>query len=126
MKERTVKKNDSDNRMDKFLSKAVPKLPKNLLYKYIRLKRIKLNGKRCEISTKLAEGDKVQLYINDEFFEGAGDDALDFMSAPDRLDIVYEDENILLIDKKCGPDIVYRDAPVRKERKKADNSGASA
>ena len=102
MKELTVNKNDSDKRMDKFLSKAVPKLPKNLLYKYIRLKRIKLNGKRCEISTKLAEGDKVQLYINDEFFEGAGDDALDFMSAPDRLDIVYEDENILLIDKKCG------------------------
>ena len=88
--------------MDKFLAKAVPALPKNLLYKYIRLKRIKLNGKRCEISTKLSEGDSVQLYINDEFFPEDRDAAHSFLNAPKEVEIVYEDENILLCDKPCG------------------------
>ena len=88
--------------MDKFLTKAVPALPKNLMYKYIRLKRIKLNGKRCEISTKLREGDSVQLYINDEFFPEKRDEAHRFLNAPKDIEIVYEDENILLCDKPCG------------------------
>lgn len=101
MKEFTINKNDSGQRVDKFLSKAVPKLPKNLLYKYIRLKRIKLNGKRCEISTRLKEGDSMQLYINDEFFECESGE-LGFLTAPAELDIVYEDENILLANKKSG------------------------
>ena len=101
MKEYTINKNDSGQRVDKFITKAVPKLPKNLLYKYIRLKRIKLNGKRCEISTKLKEGDVMQLYINDEFFESE-DNELSFLSAPADVDIVYEDENILLANKRSG------------------------
>lgn len=101
MKEFTINKNDAGQRMDKFITKAVPKLPKNLLYKYIRLKRIKLNGKRCEISSKLSEGDIVQMYINDEFFEESGSQ-LEFMSAPTKLDIVYEDGNVILCDKPCG------------------------
>ena len=102
MKELSINKNDAGQRMDKFIAKAVPRLPQNLMYKYIRLKRIKLNGKRCEISSRLNEGDKVQLYINDEFFEAESSDAPDFIHAPTALDIVYEDENILLVDKKCG------------------------
>ena len=72
MKEFTINKNDADQRMDKFLTKAVPALPKNLLYKYIRLKRIKLNGKRCEISSRLSEGDKVQLAIDSRVQSYAG------------------------------------------------------
>lgn len=67
MREFIINQNDAGQRVDKFLTKAVPKLPKNLLYKYLRLKRIKVNGKRCEISTRLACGDVMQLYINDEF-----------------------------------------------------------
>ena len=63
MKEFIINKNDSGQRVDKFITKAVPLLPKNLLYKYIRLKRIKVNKKRCEISTRLNEGDVMQLYI---------------------------------------------------------------
>ncbi|MBO5448877.1 MAG: RluA family pseudouridine synthase [Ruminococcus sp.] len=101
MKEFKINQNDADQRVDKFLTKAVPKLPKNLLYKYIRLKRIKVNGKRCEISTRLNAGDVMQLYINDEFFEGTSDKPA-FLSAPASLNIVYEDENIILCDKKCG------------------------
>ena len=102
MREFSINKNDAGQRMDKFLTKAVPALPKNLMYKYIRLKRIKLNGKRCEISTKLREGDSVQLYINDEFFPEKRDEAHRFLNAPKDIEIVYEDENILLCDKPCG------------------------
>lgn len=101
MKEFTINKNDSGQRVDKFLTKAVPLLPKNLLYKYIRLKRIKLNGKRCEISTRLNEGDIMQLYINDEFFERNNSNYA-FLKAPFSLSIVYEDDNIMLLDKKSG------------------------
>ena len=101
MKEFKINQNDANQRMDKFLTKAVPLLPKNLMYKYLRLKRIKLNGKKCEISSRLNEGDIVQLYINDEFFE-VNNDRPEFMSAPTTLNIVYEDENIILVDKKCG------------------------
>ena len=102
MREFSINKNDAGQRMDKFLTKAVPALPKNLMYKYIRLKRIKLNGKRCEISTKLSEGDNVQLYINDEFFPEKRDEAHRFLNAPKDIEIVYEDKNILLCDKPCG------------------------
>jgi 23S rRNA pseudouridine955/2504/2580 synthase len=100
MREFVINHNDSGQRADKFLQKAVPLLPKNLMYKYLRMKRIKLNGKRCEISTRLSDGDVMQLYIGDEFFEKDPDK--EFLSAPAVLNIVYEDENILLVDKKNG------------------------
>lgn len=107
LREFKINKNDSGQRVDKFIEKAVKNLPKNLLYKYIRTKRIKLNGKRCEISTRLEENDILQLYINDEFFEN-GSTEHDFLSVPSKIDIVYEDENILLVNKKCG-EVVHED-----------------
>ena len=93
--------NDAGQRLDKFISKAMPALPQSLMYKYIRLKRIKVDGKRAEISTRLKENDVVSAYINDEFFAEVAP-KYDFLSAPKKLDIVYEDENILLADKKQG------------------------
>ena len=63
MKTFLIGANDAGQRLDKFLTKAVPLLPQPLLYKYIRLKRIKRNKKRCEISTRLQEGDVLELYI---------------------------------------------------------------
>ena len=101
MREFVINRNDSGQRLDKFLTKAVKDLPQSLMYKYIRLKRIKLNGKRCAISDRLKEGDTVQLYINDEFFDGDSSKP-EFLKAPSSLDIVYEDENLLRCDKKCG------------------------
>ena len=101
MKSFSISKNDSGQRLDKFISKAVPNLPQALMYKYIRMKRIKVNGKRGEISYKLVQGDVIDMYINDEFFAPA-QDRYDFLSASKNLDIVYEDENILLLDKKVG------------------------
>lgn len=100
MKEFTINANDADQRLDKFVAKAVPKLPQSMMYKAIRNKRIKINGKRGEISARLKQGDTVQMYINDEFFDVAEEN--DFLSAPSVLNIVYEDENILLVDKKNG------------------------
>ncbi len=100
MKEFLINKNDSGQRVDKFIEKSVPLLPKSLMYKYIRTKRIKVGGKRCEISTRLCEGDVMQLYISDEFFETAPERV--FLSVPADISVVYEDENILLCDKKNG------------------------
>lgn len=101
MKSFSIKKNDAGQRLDKFITKACPKLPTSLMYRYIRTKHIKINGKRAEISTRLAEGDTVEAYINDEFFAPVRPH-YDFLSSPARLEIVYEDENILLADKPQG------------------------
>ena len=101
MKSFTVGKNDAGKRLDKFIQKTMPSLPASLMYKFIRTKHIKVNKKRAEISTKLCEGDVVEAWINDEFFV-LPDKKYDFLSAPSKLDIVYEDENILLVDKKQG------------------------
>lgn len=114
MKELIINGNDAGQRLDKFLTKAVPLLPQPLLYKSIRLKRIKCNGKRCEISTRLQEGDVLSLYLNDEFFASPEKDAsrsgeYAFLRAPQALSILYEDENILLADKKPGL-IVHEDS----------------
>ena len=102
MKEITIKPNDAGQRLDRFVGKAVPLLPESLLQKYIRLKRIKLNGKGTKRDTRLAVGDTLQLYINDEFFERPREENSYLKVGTPRLDIVYEDENILLADKKPG------------------------
>lgn len=101
MKSFIIEKNDANQRLDKYLTKSLPNLPKALMYKYIRIKRIKVNGKRAEISTRLNQGDIVDMYINDEFF-AQKETVYDFMSASKKIDIVYEDENILLLNKKVG------------------------
>lgn len=102
MKELTVGKNDAGQRLDRFVGKAVPLLPESLLQKYIRLKRIKLNGKGSKRDTRLNEGDVLSLYINDEFFEKPTERNSYLKVGAPRLNIVYEDENILLADKKPG------------------------
>lgn len=101
MKSFTIEKNDADQRLDKFIHKAVPNLPQSLLYKYIRTKRIKVNRGRAEISTRLNTGDIIDMYINDEFFIKP-ETVYDFTRASKNLDIIYEDDNILLLDKKVG------------------------
>lgn len=101
MKSFVINKNDAGQRLDKFITKAAPMLPKTLLYKYVRIKRIKINGKKGDIATKLQVGDLVEMYINDEFFVQKAP-KYDFLSAPATLNIVYEDENILIADKKQG------------------------
>ncbi len=102
MKELTVGPNDAGQRLDRFLAKAVPLLPASLAQKYIRLKRIKLGGARVERDTRLQAGDVLQLYINDEFFDKPREDNAYLTVAAPKLSIVYEDENLLLVDKRPG------------------------
>ena len=102
MKDFTIGKNDAGQRLDRFVAKAVPLLPASLAQKYIRTKRIKVGGKGSKRDYKLSPGDVVQMYVNDEFFEAPDpDNAYRRMASP-ALDIVYEDENIILIDKPAG------------------------
>lgn len=96
-----IDENSANLRLDKFIRKNMPNLPQSLLYKYIRTKRIKVNRKRAEISTRLKTGDVVDMYINDEFFEKA-EPHYDFLHASKKLDILYEDDNILVLNKKVG------------------------
>lgn len=96
-----VGKNEAGMRMDKLLQKLMPTLPKGLMYKYIRTKKIKLNRKRTDIAEKPAIGDVIEAWIPEEFGKKLPP-RYDFLTAPNSLDIVYEDENILLCDKKQG------------------------
>ncbi len=102
MRELKIGVNDAGQRLDRFLGKAVPLLPASLAQKYIRLKRIKLNGGRAQRDSRLSEGDVLQLYINDEFFDKPREDNAFLTVAAPKLNIVYEDNHILLVDKRPG------------------------
>ncbi len=102
MKEFTVGKNDAGQRLDRWLGKTLPLLPAPLAQKYIRLKRVKLNGKGAKRDTRLEPGDVLQLYINDEFFDAPAPENAFLSIFQPQLDIVYEDEHILLVNKRPG------------------------
>ena len=110
MRELIIGKNDAGQRLDKFITKALD-IPQSLLYKSIRLKKIKVNRKRAEANTKLCEGDTIQCFLAEEFFEkgkktdfsessSLGAKSLARIEA--KLNVVYEDENILLVNKPAG------------------------
>ena len=102
MKELTIGKNDAGQRLDRFVAKSLPLLPSALLQKYIRLKRIKVNHARAERDYRLKEGDVLQLYINDEFFDKPREENMFLTLFRPSLEIVYEDENIMLLNKRPG------------------------
>lgn len=97
-----IKKNDAGQRLDKFLTKAVCGLPASLMYKYIRTKKIKVNRQRTEQKYILCEGDEIQLFIRDEFFESPEKDDGALARIKPKIDIVYEDDNIILCNKRPG------------------------
>ena len=100
MKEFTIGPNDAGQRLDRWLAKAVPLLPAPLAQKYIRLKRVKRNGKGTKRDIRLEKGDVLQLYINDEFFDAPSPDNAFLLVDRPRLDILYEDEHLLLLNKR--------------------------
>ena len=102
MREMTIGKNDAGQRLDRFLSKALPLLPPALAQKYIRIKRVKVNGGRAQRDQRLREGDVLQLYINDEFFDKPSEENMFLTLFKPRLTVVYEDEHLLLADKPQG------------------------
>ena len=102
MREFTIGKNDAGQRLDRFVARNLPLLPPALLQKYIRLKRIKVNGKGSKRDARLCVGDILQLYINDEFFDKPTEENLFLSVFRPQLNLVYEDENLLLVDKRPG------------------------
>ncbi len=98
----TVKRNDAGQRLDKFLSKAVKGLPLSLMYKYIRTKKIKVNRARTQQNYMLCEGDEIQLFIREEFFASPEKDTGALSRIQPKLDIVYEDAQIMLLNKRPG------------------------
>ncbi|MFG6350346.1 MAG: RluA family pseudouridine synthase, partial [Oscillospiraceae bacterium] len=86
----------------RWLAKAVPLLPAPLAQKYIRLKRVKRNGRGSQRDARLERGDVLQLYINDEFFDAPTPENAFLSVAKPRLNILYEDNHLLLVDKRPG------------------------
>lgn len=103
MKKFIINYNDSGQRVDKFILKALPELPKSMMYKLIRKKDIKLNGKRCNISDFLSTGDIISVYVDDKFTAVKADTS--FLNAPADVEIVFEDKNILIVNKPVGLDV---------------------
>ncbi len=102
MKEFVIGKNDAGQRLDRWLAKTLPLLPAPLAQKYIRLKRVKVNGKGSKKDVRLNQGDVLQLYINDEFFETPTPENAFLKLFKPQLDILYEDEHLLLVNKRPG------------------------
>ena len=102
MKEFIVGTNDAGQRLDRWLAKTLPLLPAPLAQKYIRLKRVKLNGRGAKRDVRLVQGDLLQLYINDEFFDRPTPENAFLSLYQPKLNILYEDEHILLVDKRPG------------------------
>lgn len=101
MKSITISSKDSGQRLDRFLSKTFDRLPKSLMFKEIRKKNIKINRKRCSAEQILGEGDILDLYLNDDVLH-VKEKHYDFLKASTDLDIIYEDENLILLNKKVG------------------------
>ncbi len=112
MRSITVKKNDAGQRLDKFLTKSVKGLPMSLMYKFIRTKKIKVGGKRTDGKYMLSEGDVIDLYIKDEFFGSPENDKSALTHIEPKIDVVYEDENIILVNKRPGV-VVHEDKDAR-------------
>lgn len=99
----TVNENDSGQRVDKFVTKALPDLPKSMMYRLFRKKDIKINGRRCDISAVLQTGDVVTVYVKQEL-SGEKQHDMNFLKSPDSINAVYEDDNILIVFKPVGLD----------------------
>lgn len=106
MKQYCIQENDSNQRLDRFLQKVLPDLPKSLFYKWIRTKHVKINRKRCTPEQRLCLGDEVTIFVSDSYFETESTDRKnevpDFLQAPNSLDILFENDQILLVCKPVG------------------------
>ena len=99
MKTFTVNQNDANQRLDKFIQKLMPSLPKSMLYKGLRKNNVRLNGKHCHDGSKVVcENDEIALYFSDDFFDTKDT----FIPRLTKPTIVYEDENIIVADKPKG------------------------
>ena len=100
MKQMTIMENEAGQRLDKYLSKLLPKAPKSFFYKMLRKKNITLNKRKASGGEKLQCGDAVQLFLSQETFDKFSGEA--FQRSKGKLDILYEDEQIILLNKPVG------------------------
>lgn len=101
MKSFVITDKDAGSRVDRFITKTFDRLPKSLMFKEIRKKNIKVNKKRCTPEQVLNTGDLLELYLKDDVLH-IKEKHYDFLRAATDLDIIYEDENIILLNKKVG------------------------
>lgn len=101
MKQIIVSGNEAGQRLDKLLGKYLNLAGKGFLYKMMRKKNITLNGKKCDGSEKVSEGDEIRLFLADETIEKFSEIKIQKVKKK-TLDILYEDDHILLINKPSG------------------------
>ena len=101
MKEILINNNDEGQRADKFLLKYFNKAPKSFIYKMLRKKRIKLNNTKAEGNEILKLGDKIQMYLGDDTVDSFVEKK-EIVKRPFDLDVIYEDKNILVVNKRSG------------------------
>lgn len=101
MKSFTITSKDDGTRVDRFVLKTFEHLPRSLMYKEIRKKNIKVNKKRCTAEQILNTGDMLELYLKDDVLK-IKEKHYDFLKAATDLDIIYEDDNIILLNKRVG------------------------
>lgn len=109
LREIIIQKNDAGQRIDKFIQKALPSMPMSMMYKAIRTKKIKVNRARTKENYVLREGDTLQLFVKEEFFAARSQNNTDFGNITPKIEIVYEDENLILCNKRPGI-LVHEDA----------------
>lgn len=97
----TVSKNEAGQRLDKLLTKYMNLAGKGFLYKMMRKKNITLNGKKCDGTEKLQEGDEIRLFLADETIDKFCEVKVQKVKKV-SLDVVYEDEHVIFINKPTG------------------------
>ena len=102
MKEFIIAAGDDGRKLEKWLIREMPSVGMGLRRKYFRLKRYKINGRPAREDARLAAGDVVQIYLNDELFEKPRREDPFLSKIRPSLRIVYEDAHVLIVDKKPG------------------------
>lgn len=93
--------NSDGQRADKFLRKYLPLAPQNLIYKLFRKKDVKLNGQRIDASVKIHAGDVMEIFLYEDRVR-AFQEEVEVSSLPIEFEVVYEDEQILVVNKPAG------------------------
>ena len=101
MRQIIITEKEAGQRLDKFLSKYMSKAPKSFFYKMLRKKNIKLNGAKADGSEKLQVEDEIKLFLSEETIQNFSEE-VSVSAVKANLDILYEDTNLLIINKEPG------------------------
>lgn len=99
MREFIINENDASQRVDKYIQKVCHQMPKSLMFRLIRQKKIKVNRKRCEPNQMLQVNDTIQMFVSDEFFV---EKKMNVINTKKLNNIVFEDDNFLILNKETG------------------------